>query len=189
MPSGIHIPRKYTAKSTKSHPPESYIPTEGPSRPHHLSKANPRKPRPLVYFADGETLTQTPGLPPVPGQIGFAGDRPQDGLIRPHPIKSNDEIGEQECSMQDLMFMHTECEMPEPNVSRHRRWRQNQATRWLDDIIPTLVQPYMKLVRTTQSFRLDPPVAPQENCSCQNLNERNLTIIVIRFYGELFDTF
>jgi len=65
--------------------PPSYMPTPRPSQHHHLSKSKPTPQRPLVYLADGETLTQDYPLPCLPGQVGFAGDRPQDGLVlMPH---------------------------------------------------------------------------------------------------------
>ena len=61
--------------------PPSYMPTPGPSQHHHLSKTKPTPQWPLVYLADGETLTQEYPLPRLPGQVGFAGDQPQDGLV------------------------------------------------------------------------------------------------------------
>ena len=57
------------------------MPTPGPSQHHHLSKFKPTPQRALVYLADGETLTQDYPLPCLPGQVGFAGDWPQDGLV------------------------------------------------------------------------------------------------------------
>lgn len=189
MPLGIHIPRKYTAKSTTAPIPDSYTPTPGPSRPHHLLKTNPKRPRPLVYLSDGRTLSQTAGLPPIAGQIGFAGDRPQDGLLCPPPFEHNVGVVANDFLDNDLMFMHDDSRAHQTShntISRHRRRRLNQSNRWLTEVLPALISPYMSLIQQTDHFRLYPSIdmpLPARTCNCQE-DGKVLKVFVVCFYGE-----
>lgn len=190
MPLGVHIPRRYTAKPDDIRTGDPYTPTTGPSRPHHLSKANPKKPRPLVYLSDGHTLSQAPGLTPIAGQIGFAGDRPQDGQLRPHPFEPLNEVPVDPYPMDNLMFMHDESQsllQDYHTISRHRRRRLNQSNRWLNEVIPALVLPYMNHVQQIDRSRQYPSVAdmapPLDICDC-NRDNRVLTVMIVRFLGE-----
>lgn len=50
----------------------------------------------------------------------------------------------------------------------HRNKRQNQASTWMDQVIPQLLKPFMDLLRRTKSGRVSvPPTAPNDDaCSC-----------------------
>ena len=187
----FHIPRKYDALPSSdpdaSSSQKSYTPIKGSDRPHHLSK--PKKNRPLVYLADGITLSQEIGLAPIPGQVGFAGDRPQYNTMRPPPMEAVEinDLADPESS-NGLMFVTSPAPAglsPEHgSPSRHQRRRQNQTERWLLNIIPKLILPYMKLVNETECFRLDvKPSSTTLVCSCSGDNYRSLNVMIIRFYS------
>ncbi|KAF8957681.1 hypothetical protein BDZ97DRAFT_1669429 [Flammula alnicola] len=175
------IPRKFDSALTLS--PKSYTPIKGSDRPHHLSK--PKKDRPVVYLADGITLTQASGLPSLSGQIGFAGDRPQDKRPRPSPVESEEQDDYQEPSLGGLAFMSSLAgpRSPENSSSRYRRRRDNQTQRWLLNVIPKLILPYMKLVNDTQSLRLDvEPISAPFRCSCGGESKRTLSVTIVQFH-------
>ncbi|KAF7364466.1 hypothetical protein MSAN_01108000 [Mycena sanguinolenta] len=123
----------------------SYKPIPGPPLPHHNTKAG--KIRPLVHLGNGSTLAQ-PVLPPLPGQVGFTGDRPQDNTIR--PAAGPDDLtvtDEQEYDLGPYYYNHGDAPADSTAPTRHARKRENQATRWLDTVIPLLIPIYMELVQ------------------------------------------
>jgi len=164
--------------------PPSYTPTPGPSQRHHLSISKPTPQRPLVYLADGETLTQDYPLPRLPGQVGFAGDRPQDGLVlvprQPPPLDNHD--GTNLGCDYDLPFQPNLEEPVDPAKSRHRRKRIAQWRRWDIEIIPALIGPYIKLLEATNSLRNNPPPPSKKACTCGDVG-RNLAVTVVKFTG------
>ncbi|KAJ6581299.1 hypothetical protein B0H19DRAFT_1251527 [Mycena capillaripes] len=122
--------------------PLSYSLIPGPQLPHHRQKD--LKIRPLVYLSNGRTLAQSV-LPPLPGQVAFAGNRPQDGTPRPRTGADN-----------------TPDTSNTPH-SRHARKRQNQTTRWLQTIIPLLLPIYVQLVAKTDNLHEIDAVFAQES--------------------------
>jgi hypothetical protein len=130
----------------------SYALTPGPSQRHHLSKSTPTPHRPLVYLADGQTLTQDHPLPRLPGQVGFAGDRPQDGLT----LVSRQSMDTDNANAAYDHEPTFQPDMDEPvdfAQSRLRRKRVAQWKRWELEIIPMLIAPYMDLLESTLSLR------------------------------------
>ncbi len=163
----------------------SYATTPGPSQRHHLSKSTPTPHRPLVYLADSETLTQDHPLPRLPGQVGFAGDRPQDGLV---PV-SRQPADPDNPNIADLAFDYEPPFQPnmdepvDPTRTRHRRKRVAQWKRWEFEIIPVLIAPYMNLLEATHSLRDDPLPPRMKVCTCGEFG-RNLAITIVKFTGE-----
>jgi hypothetical protein len=161
--------------------PLSYTPTPGPSQRHHLSKSIPTPHRPLVYLADGETLTQDHPLPHLPGQVGFAGDRPQDGLV---PVSRRPVDPDNPNPAVDYEPFQPDADEPvDPAQSRHRRKRVAQWKRWQNEIIPVLIAPYMDLLEATQSLRYDPPPPSMNACTCGDPG-RNLAVTIVKFTGK-----
>ena len=58
-----------------------------------------------------------------------------------------------------------------PQRQAHRNKRRNQASTWMDQMIPLLLEPFMDLLRRTKSGRV--PVSPAANndgaCSCTSV--------------------
>jgi hypothetical protein len=141
-----------------------------------------------VYLSDGRTLAQGI-LPPLPGQVGFAGDRPQDGSRRPRAAP--DDAPEADHTPYDfgpVYFDRRDPDAPSANDSRHSRKRENQTTRWLHNIIPLLIPIYIELVQKTDNLRtLDALQHVDQVCTCTTeiLSGRNkvkhLKINVLRW--------
>ena len=55
-----------------------------------------------------------------------------------------------------------------PLRQKHRYKRQNQASTWMDQMIPLLLEPFMDLLRLTKSGRVSvsPPAPIDRACSC-----------------------
>jgi len=157
-------------------PRKVYKPQTGPSRPHHLTKPNGIQP--LVYLTHGETLIQEAGLPRLPGQVGFAGDRPQDGELRAAPLPDDVENRLPPFDVFDGDLATNLRDMPVP--TRHRRKKINQLAHWVNEVIPKLILPYMEYMHQTRSLRNQPDIS-QPVCMCQG--GRSLEIAVVRFSG------
>lgn len=75
---------------------------------------------------------------------------------------------------QDAQSIHPQ-QVHRPNGplrQAHRNKRQNQASIWMDQVIPLLLEPFMDLLRQTKSGRVSiPPPAPSDGaCSCSSVS-------------------
>lgn len=171
------IPKDFTPTSS----PLSYAPIRGRA-PHYLSR--PSGIRPLVLLPDERTFTQQRNLKLLPGQVGFAGDRPlnSSSLFSSDGSQTADVTGDLEDPSGIMLFSSPFTNFASP-VSNHRRKRENQTVRWKSEVIPRLIMPYMRLVSETESFRL--PISEDAldvtlDCHCMG---RALEVIVVRFCG------
>ncbi|KAL0569797.1 hypothetical protein V5O48_012165 [Marasmius crinis-equi] len=139
-------------------------------RPHLCSLKNP----PLVYLANGQVFTQDPNLPTKTGQVGVA--EPLQGNL-PSTIKKTKPTPENENDAGEEVRMENEAiEHWTPHLNK----RNKQSQRWMTDVIPQLVLPYMKLLRVTEKLHQDPE--PQFwPCCCGGREFRMLNITVVRF--------
>lgn len=140
-----------------------------------------RRPRkadvPLVMLPNGVRLTQHPGLPRLPGQVGFAGERPvtEDEIAR---AADDNHLTNVESLLHDELPLN---ELDLPGTSKHRQKRVKQSERWLTQVIPDLIQPYLQLQRKTQSLCEEPKLKlASERCSSCS-QSRLLKIWVVRF--------
>ncbi|KAF8059310.1 hypothetical protein FPV67DRAFT_1426412 [Lyophyllum atratum] len=76
------------------------------------------------------------------------------------------------------MFDSTVAPGFDPLQSRHRRKRANQSQRWLTEVIPALIPPYMEVLSKTQSLRLR--AESELRCTCGSPG-RKLDMVVLRF--------
>jgi hypothetical protein len=55
-----------------------------------------------------------------------------------------------------------------PIKQTHQNKRQNQASTWMDQVIPQLLEPFMDILRWTKSGResVSPPASNDDACSC-----------------------
>ena len=65
------------------------------------------------------------------------------------------------------------------DVSRTRRRRAAQWKRWQEEFIPAAIQPFMHLMKTTQSLRLSPIQPDRYDCKCEQ--GRTLRVKIVRF--------
>ena len=67
----------------------------------------------------------------------------------------------------------------------HRNKRQNQASAWMDRMIPLLLGPFMDLLQRTRSGRVFPPTAPQNAaCSCSSVALKITCVSWNRLYSS-----
>jgi hypothetical protein len=125
--------------------------------------------------------------------VGFTGDRPLDNTGRPRAGPNN--IPEIDAPAQDfgpIYFDYREHGGDDAEDSRHARKRENQATRWLQKIIPLLVPIYIQLVQQTDSLRTLDDISHDQllcTCSSEQLSGRgkvkHLNIKVLRWNRKL----
>ncbi|KAK7456327.1 hypothetical protein VKT23_010574 [Stygiomarasmius scandens] len=141
-----------------------------------------RGPRPLVYLNGGRYLTQNPRLPRLRGQVGLNGDHPAE-FEEEHPVTAVPTAQETDINADSTPLEPFGSETPvSPSKALYRRKKDRQWKRWLKEVIPSLVTPYMELLQRTDNLRLTAPLRLADRCSCNN-GGRYLDIAVIRFTG------
>lgn len=165
--------------------PPSYAPVPGPSARHHRSK--PTDPPPLVYLADGQTLSQRRNLRRLPGQVGFAGDRIQNESLASPPRQHDENAIRDEHQLHDHqpLYLPPSPSAALPSTSRHRRKREAQWKRWSNDVIPHLIGPYMDLLQATASLRTRPLTPQLKTCVCGKPT-KTLQVTIVKFNGTSF---
>ncbi|KAG6805763.1 hypothetical protein H0H92_014258, partial [Tricholoma furcatifolium] len=130
-------------------PTASYTPQPGPSRPRAI-KSGPKLPK-LTFIGHGKTLQQRNTFLPRKDQPPPLRELPHD------PENPFFEHGDD----QDI-----------GDTTRHRQKRANQWKRWQEEVIPSLIDPYMTYLyqsdslrelpfrRLTSPFALVPPLYP-----------------------------
>lgn len=171
-------PRLSKKDKLRTENPPAYAPVPEQRHPNQLTR-NPvvLSERPLVFLPGGVTLTQNL-VPPLPGQVGFNGDRPQDGSARPPPLPDGHTSF---VPRDDEPLLTTIIHDSSLVNDRHRRKKQAQWARWKDVVIPQLVQPFQEVFHLSQSFKtLDELVLPSPPCTCGE-DKRKLTLVAVRF--------
>lgn len=77
--------------------------------------------------------------------------------------------------------------VPTSNLTVNVSKAQKQWVKWTTTVIPSLLQPYLWLLRTTQSLH---NLAHDQEvpCTCGRLNLRKMTVICLHFDGTLFSS-
>ncbi|KAK7446014.1 hypothetical protein VKT23_014637 [Stygiomarasmius scandens] len=170
-------------RTTKEKPPKlsaaAYRPTlQDPA----TNPPTRRGPRPLVYLNQGRYLTQNPRLPRLRGQIGLNGNHPAE-FEEEHPITAVPTVQETDTNLDSAPLEPFGPETPvSPSKPVHKKKKERQWKRWLKEVIPSLVEPYMELLQRTDNLRLTASLRLLDRCSCNN-GRRFLDIVVIRFTG------
>lgn len=147
-------------------------------RPRNLlQKQKPSQPEPLIFLANGQTLSQRL-VRPRPGQVGWQ-DPPRANVPSVHssPTKHGVDVT---LPTEDNNF--TADFVPSQNPATPRvaqQKRTNQWQRWTHQVIPELVPVFIKLIHDTTSFRDTAALALEEppSCACA---KRRLDIAVVR---------
>ncbi|KAK7452231.1 hypothetical protein VKT23_012336 [Stygiomarasmius scandens] len=138
-------------------------------------------PRPLVQLSGGRYLTQNAQLPRIRGQVGFNGDCPAE-LEDQDIVTAGPNTQHTDSDFRSLpVEQFNDNILLSPSKSPHKKKRDRQWRRWLKEVIPSLVEPFMDLVEKTDNLRLDPPLQLENRCSC--VGGRSLNVTVIRFTG------
>ncbi|KAJ7114460.1 hypothetical protein C8R44DRAFT_881299 [Mycena epipterygia] len=150
------------------------------ARPRNLlQKGRPSQPEPLVYLANGQTLSQRL-VRPQPGQVGWQ-DPPRANTSSVHssPTKHGVDITlprDDNNFTSDFVPSRTPA-TPHPAQLK----RTNQWQRWTHHVIPELVPVFIKLIHDTESFRDMAGLELEEPLSCA-WAKRRLDIAVVRMF-------
>ncbi|KAK7459462.1 hypothetical protein VKT23_009445 [Stygiomarasmius scandens] len=141
-----------------------------------------RGPRPLVYLSEGRYLTQNPRLPHLHGQVGLNGDHlaefEDEELVTVVPAAQHTDA-----DLESVPLEHCSYETPiSPSKNTHKKKKDRQWKRWLKEVILSLVEPYMDLLRRTDNLHLSASLQLRNRCSC-NTGGCYLDVAVIRFTG------
>ncbi|KAK7448906.1 hypothetical protein VKT23_013638 [Stygiomarasmius scandens] len=167
-------------RTGKSKPPrltaEDYVPALVDTSVNPLRRKGPR---PLVHLSAGQYLVQNPNLPCLRGQVGLNGDHPAE-LDAEDPIPAVPPTQHTDNDIEFSIPEHLGHEAPLPPLkSINRKKKERQWKRWLKEVIPTLVEPYMELLQTTNNLREAAPLQLADRCSCNG--GRYVEVSVLRF--------
>ncbi|KAJ7659678.1 hypothetical protein DFH06DRAFT_1402738 [Mycena polygramma] len=113
-------------------------------------------------WASIASLQSTGLAPPPAGQVGFAGDRPQDR--RPRPRAGPDFVPEADDISRDFGPIYFDHQISDATKERrHARKRENQSMRWLQTVIPLLVPVYLEVVAAMDNLRTLDTIYDQES--------------------------
>ena len=142
----------------------SYTPLPGPKVPHHNKKIPEHlRSRPDIYLADGRTLEQ-PRLPPLFGRLREAVERAPNA---------------EELELDDPDLWAPDRTPPPQESTQHSRKRAAQWRRWQEDVIPYLIDHYVRLLHETKSLRDMPTsVSCPPVCSC---GKQTRKVAIVRF--------
>ncbi|KAJ3764988.1 hypothetical protein FB446DRAFT_655870 [Lentinula raphanica] len=147
-------------QASASTPDYSFVPVTSPKRKRTLAAL------PTFYLANGKKFTQKTRLPIPLGQVGLQ-ERHSELLTATTSRHSTEGGGEVQVSAVP--------EAPTP----HSRKRLAQFRRWVTEVIPKTIKPYMALLRETENLKNDPmPIA--RNCACKN-RTIELSVVIVRF--------
>ncbi|KAK7459482.1 hypothetical protein VKT23_009465 [Stygiomarasmius scandens] len=165
----------------KSKPPKPSVAAYKPTIVDPGQYSSCQAPRQLVQLSRGRFLAQNPLLPRIQGQIGFNGDHPAE-LEDLDVITAVPNTQHKDRDLDSWPVEQFDDDIPlSPSKSPHKKKRDRQWKRWLKEVIPSLVEPYMELVEKTKNLRLDAAVQLEDPCSC--VGGRYLDVTVIRFTG------
>ncbi|KAK7438106.1 hypothetical protein VKT23_018272 [Stygiomarasmius scandens] len=164
---------------SKSKPPRvtaaDYTPTLIDTSTNPLSRKGPR---PLVHLSGGQYLVQNPNLPRLRGQVGLNGDHPAE-FDTEDPIPAAPTTQHTDDNVEFIMQESLNEVLVSPSKSTHRKKKERQWKRWLKEVIPTLVNPYMEMLKETDDLREDASLHLTDCCSCNG--GRYLEVSVVRF--------
>lgn len=138
--------------------------------PKKITRAAAAAIQPSIYVGNGNRYVQRPNLPMPRGQVGLY-ERPQawpsSSSVTPIAVEHDGNTSTTECTIIT----------GGASIHQHKRLAQNHC--WETDIIPMLVQPFMKLQSETGNLQREPrPVETQ--CVCTT-GGQPLSLVVLRF--------
>jgi hypothetical protein len=105
---------------------------------------------------------------------------------RLHPDKQNRQSRPDGCAgdaLTDSLHVNLEPESTEARQTKRTRKRQKQWAQWSDEVIPSLIQPYLRYLRKSNSLRK--PIPPQLTACTQGCQSRSLEVTCVLFDGKI----
>lgn len=98
---------------------------------------------------------------------------------QPHSAHSDDPFVADDDSIptefSNVLYEYMIGEPPSSNAQK----RQRQFQQWQFNTIPSLVQPYLEILRKTNSLREKPPAPERPKCTC--MKSRSITVLCLYF--------
>jgi hypothetical protein len=141
-------------------------------------------PEELMTLPGGLALTQTIAT----GEASNCGFRESKGQRRRSVSETPD--GNTSYANVDhigtLTSFDSTMEGDEPRRQRRQQKQARASVKWATDVIPSLVPIYLRLLRETESLRLNPPISVSSPCLCTSF--RPLTVTCL-FFQRMFSIF
>jgi hypothetical protein len=125
------------------------------------------KAKPTFFVGNGRRYVQRPNLPIPIGQVGML-ERPLNWNNAPAQSAVNDASNGLDDTVTELL----------PMPSLHHRKREAQNQRWINEVIPRILGPYLRLLRKTNNLNTEATEYGFE-CRCLNAEGRVLEIKVV----------
>lgn len=158
----FHIPSRHASKIVvlaelgrhRAHGTYTISSQSGPVPPSSPT-SHPKVESPFHHRSQPDVTAETPQL-----------------LQGPTNVNQGHNLGDLDNSSeyQDTPSIHPQ-KVDRPLKQIHRNKRRNQASTWMDQVIPLLLGPYMELLRRTKSGQVAvSPAAPDDHaCSCSSV--------------------
>ncbi|KAJ3714856.1 hypothetical protein C8R42DRAFT_590975 [Lentinula raphanica] len=130
-----------------------------------------KRPDQELLILPSHSYTQRFPLPKPRGQVGFRYRLQTSDDVEPAPLAHDGPTA-------DITISH-DVGPALGNSSTHKKKRFAQSQRWNNEVIPSLVRPYLRLLRVSNNLADDPAWSVQE-CVCLN-KPRSLDVVVLRF--------
>ncbi|KAJ7622490.1 hypothetical protein FB45DRAFT_1032157 [Roridomyces roridus] len=158
--------------SSKATAPPKLFPVKTPA--NLLKKKNANEPEPLVFYANGQTLSQRLQKPPQ-GQVGWRDARRQGG---PQSSPTKRQYADVALASEDN-YVTADYIPGQPAAQTSRAVKKsNQWHRWTHEVIPALVPVFVDLMHQTKSLRDTAELRLQHSdCACA---KRALYVAVVR---------
>lgn len=137
--------------------------------------------RPVFTLPNGQDMTQVLNARPYLLRAHRGDDTPSVPLAVDDQHDIDDTTGAS--SMGEITTRHFTCDGGELQRSRNQAKKEKQWRTWMMKTIPSLLQPYLKLLRDTESLRDYGSNASPAACTCIS-NIRQLDIICVYFERE-----
>lgn len=158
-------------------------------RPSHIIPVQDAPSIRLAPYTSHLGLPRTQSLFVMPGNRNYT-QLPATRTVSP-PIFSFDMPDEsaaidkdEAMSLFDITTEILESRATEPEALRReraRRKKEKQYTRWANTVIPSLLKPYMSLLRETDSLRHHTRTIHEVPCSCGGAEIRRLKVVCVYF--------
>ncbi|KAJ7612603.1 hypothetical protein FB45DRAFT_1036823 [Roridomyces roridus] len=149
------------ASSSKATAPPKLFPVKTPA--NLLKKKNAKEPEPLVFYANGQTLSQRLQKPPQ-GQVGWRDARSRGG---PQSSPTKRQYADVALASEDN-YVTADYIPGQPAAQTSRAVKKsNQWHRWTHEVIPALVPVFVDLMHQTKSLRDTAELRLQHSdCAC-----------------------
>ena len=192
--------RKGSQQSSPSAPASrsgsrSASPSKNPSAHQLISSTlvpNQRRPRNSqgIFIQKPEVLVTVPGHDysqiPIPdrGRMPRAGSEAGASRTAYNTLEATIDEGYEGPAFDiDDVFVQRRVDPEEIQNEGQRRKREMQWRRWMNEVIPSLLLPHLRLLRESASLK-SIPRSGSDNCTCGRTGSRHLQVVCVHFESK-----